>query len=174
VRNREQTDRAGLVVPRPACYASSSLIPERKTYRLTVLLNPQAADGRAAAESVLREWATATGAAIRELRVEPRKTAYPVRHQSETLALRCAVDAPPSTIADLLPRLAREKAVLRHQALADAVPGGKRLKEVPLRKPGTGERKVDFKDLKTVAPKEKAPIEKLEEKIDEILKEEVL
>lgn len=146
-------------------------MPDPKPYRLTMLLSPQAKDARGAAQALVGAWAKEKGAAVQGVRAEERKLWYPVRQQREATYLHVTLQAAPESIADLFQRLRLEKAVMRHAAYADEAPAGKRLKDVPFRRPETGSRPPD---LKTVAPKEKAPLEKLEEKIDEILKEEVL
>lgn len=139
-------------------------------YRVTLLLNPRASGAeRKAVESFLSSWAGEHGGRVRDVTTEDkRKLAYPVRLQSQVVLLRASLDVPPDQVRDLSTRLTREASVLRFRLFRGAAAAGKRLRDVPLRKA------EEAAGVKTAPRKEKAPLEKLEEKIDEILKEEVL
>ncbi len=144
-----------------------------KPYRLTILLAPQASkDERAAVESLVAAWAREQGGEVRPRPAEEkRRLSYPVKGQPQATLLHLGLTALPEKTEELHARLRREKPVMRFRLFAGAALAGKRIGEIPVRKPDTGGRKSD---LKTAPAKAKAPIEKLEEKIDEILKEEVL
>lgn len=144
-----------------------------KPYRLTILLSPQASkDERAAVESLVAAWAREQGGEVRPRPAEEkRRLSYNVGGQPQATLIQLGLTALPEKAEELRARLQREKQVLRFRLFSGKVAEGKRIGEIPVRKGDVAGRKSD---LKTAPVKVKAPIEKLEEKIDEILKEEVL
>lgn len=145
-----------------------------RLYRLAVLVSAQASkDERNALETLLTSWASEHGGSASALTVEEkRRLAYPVKKHGQATVLHFSLIVPTGNVQELPGRLAREASVLRARVFRGASLPGKRIKDVPLRKPEVGDRKAA--DMPALPAKPKAPIEKLEEKIDEILKEEVL
>lgn len=143
-------------------------------YRLHVLVSAQASpDERNTLQSLLAEWAREHGGSFSVLASEEgRRLAYPVKKHGQATVFQFSLAAPADDIRELPRRLSREASVLRVRVFRGALLPGKRVKDIPLRRPEAGDRKAV--DLPTVPVKPKVPIEKLEEKIDEILKEEVL
>ncbi|MDP3685946.1 MAG: hypothetical protein Q8R32_03905, partial [bacterium] len=78
--------------------------------------------------------------------------------------------APGEQIRELLERLGRQTTVLRARLWSGEPPGGKRLAEIPDKRALGRERAPEEK----ARGKEKVSLEKLDEKIEEVLKEEVL
>lgn len=151
-------------------------------YRLTVLLHPQSSPAeRTALEDLVKSWVRDHQGEVRALTLEEKekgKLAYAIRHQAAAPRLHAAFTAPPAGVRGLADRLRLEQRVLRARLWRGEVPLGKRLKDLPPRKPETGSRRLEAgdrkPDLKAAPAKEKVSLEKLEEKIEEILKEEVL
>lgn len=145
---------------------------EVRPYRLTLLLHPQSTRGeREAVTALVDTWVRDRGGKVQSVTTgEERKLSYPIAHQQETVAIEAAFSAPPADLADLRTRLAREKRILRARLFAGSAPSGKRLRDLP--QPTRGAPQGAKATMK--APKEKVPLEKLGEKIEEILKEEVL
>lgn len=146
-----------------------------RPYRLAVLVSAEMSkDERTALESLLSAWASEHGGSVSVLAAEEkRRLGYPIKKSGQATILHFSLAIPVGgNVHELVGRLAREAGVLRTRVFRGAPISGKRVKDVPVRRPETGDRKVA--DLPTVPLKQKAPLEKLEEKIDEILKEEVL
>lgn len=143
-----------------------------KPYRLAVLLQPQvSAEERARVGTVVQSWATERGGRATVARTEERRRlAYPVRLHRQATVVHVDLKVPSTQVQELAVQLRQSPEVLRVRIVGGGRPTGKRLADVPPKRPDA----AGAAPLKTAPPKEKAPIEKLEEKIDEILKEEVL
>lgn len=141
-------------------------------YRLAVLLQPQvSAEERARIDTLVQSWATERGGRATVARTEERRRlAYPVRSQRQATVVHVDLTIPRMQVQELAATLRQSPEVLRVRVVGGVRPTGKRLSEVPPKRPDA----ATTPSLKTLPPKEKVPIEKLEEKIDEILKEEVL
>jgi ribosomal protein S6 len=140
-----------------------------QSYLLTLLLHPQASSKeREEAETTVRTWAEAHGGNVTHTTSEQkRRLSYPIRHHQQATFTHLRVELPPTEWSELTDKLRRQKKILRFSFYKHTPRGeGKTLKDLPPRsamaaKPG--------------APKkEKAPLKKLDEKIEEILGEEVL
>lgn len=142
------------------------------TYRLTALLHPQSSVAeRTAVEDFVRSWVREHGGDVRALRVEDKtKLAYDIRHQQNTARLQAVFVVPPADVRGLVDRLKLEQRVLRARLWRGEMAAGRRLKDVPVKRP----EPAGLPERKPVPTKEKVPLEKLEEKIEEILGEEVL
>ena len=147
-------------------------MPDLRPYRLTILLDPQSSrDERGAVESLVKTWVADHHGDVRSLTVEEkRKLAYAVAHQRQATQVRAVFTAPGEQIRELLERLGRESKVLRARLWSREPPTGKRLAEVLDRKPASAERAPEEK----ARGKGKVSLEKLDEKIEEILEEKVL
>ena len=145
-------------------------MPDLRPYRLTILLNPQTSrDERGAVESLVKTWVADHHGEVRSLTVEEkRKLAYDIAHHRQATQVRAVFTAPGEQLRELLQRLDRETAVLRTRLWSGNPPGGKRLAEAPDKR--TAGRAPEEKPR----GKEKVSLEKLDEKIEEVLKEEVL
>lgn len=160
-----------LVFSLPLRYAAMSMPNDVHPYRLSVLLHPQSSrPEREAVEECISAWMRDHTGELRSLtRDERQRFAYPVAHQLQAIHLRVRFAASPSAVQALADLLRLQQKVLRVRLWKGETPDGKRLAEVPVRRPEETSRKTELK-----ATKEKAPLEKLEEKIEEILEEEVL
>lgn len=143
---------------------------DTRPYFLTILLHPQATTHeREAVEATVRSWVEEHSGTVTTVTADAkRRLAYPIAHLHQATYSALWFQLPPTDFSDLQEKLKRQKKVLRF-TLLKAAPRtwGKTLKDVPLRPSGEPE--------KAAAPKkEKASIEKLDEKIEEILGEEVL
>lgn len=148
-----------------------------RPYRLTILLHPQSSGAeREAVESLVKNWVGEHKGEVKKLTTaDKQKLAYPVAHQSQVTAVHATFSAETENIRDLVHRLSRESRVLRARVFQGEAPSGKHIREIPV-------KKVDAARKGPVGPvskekevvKEKVPLEKLEEKIEEILEEEVL
>lgn len=147
-------------------------MPDLRPYRLTILLNPQSSrDERGAVESLVKTWVADHQGEVRSLTVEEkRKLAYAIAHQRQTTQVRAVFTAPGEQLRELLERLTRETAVLRTRLWSGEPPSGKRLAEAPDKRSLSKERAPEEKPH----GKAKVSLEKLDEKIEEVLKEEVL
>lgn len=143
-----------------------------RPYRLTLLLHPESSSTeRHAVEELVTSWVKKHRGEIRSLAVEEkRKLAYGVAHHPVVPHLHAAFTAPPDVIRELGDHLRLQQRILRTRLWSGTLPTGKRLKDLPPRKPEA----AGGPEKKGRTPKAKAPLEKLEEKITEILKEEVL
>lgn len=140
-----------------------------RPYVLTLLVNSQATPTDVeAVEKVAREWIeTRQGTIERVTHEERRPLAYAMKHAQQATYTHLRFQMPPQDLKDLREKLARNTTVLRmrvQQKLARAE--GKTLRDLPPR--GAEGLKM------TTAKKEKAGLEKLDEKIEEILEEKVL
>ncbi len=158
--------------PRGTPTDRGEILREPQPYRVRLLLSTRATSAeRKAVESLLSSWVSEHGGSVQAVTAEEkRKLSYPIRKEAQAVVLHASFRAPPDDIQDLTARLARETAVLRSRLFRGEVLPGKRIQEVPLRKPEA----EAGKSPRATPRKEKVPLEKLEEKIDEILKEEVL
>ena len=147
-------------------------MPDLRPYRLSVLLNPQASRAeREAVESFVKTWAQEHHGTVDAIQIdEGRKLAYEIAHHLQPIHVQARVSVPPDSARELADRLRLERGVLRARLWSGAGPSGKRLKDVPTKKPET----APVPAKKPTPAKEKVPLEKLEEKIEEILGEEVL
>lgn len=142
-----------------------------RPYTLSVLLHPDAdSKTRASLESTVRSWVEERGGTIGQAtHASARRLAYPIRHAESAANTTVLFQLAPQEMSDLRTKLGRETGVLRF-AIYQQLPrttGRKTLADVPLRTPAG--------PLPASAPKkEKVSLEKLDEKIAEILKEEVL
>lgn len=136
-----------------------------RPYRLTILLHPERArEARSAVEALVKTWVTDHHGDVRSLTVEEkRRLAYAIGHAREATRVRATFTAPGEQVRELLERLGREASVLRTRLWSGETPTGKRLAEVLEKRAGEKPR-----------GKPKVGIEKLDEKIEEVLKEEVL
>ncbi len=143
-------------------------------YFLTILMHPQASTReQEEIEKLVHTWVGehegSVGATTRDLK---RRLAYPIRHlhQAHYTMMRC--ELPIQNLTDLHERVVRQKKVLRFAAYQQPPRSeGKTLKDVPLR-PTVADA---GKPAAVPAPKkEKASIEKLDAKIQEILEEKML
>lgn len=143
-----------------------------RPYRLTILLNPQSSrDERGAVESLVKTWVADHHGEVRSLTVEEkRKLAYAIAHQRQATQVRAVFTAPGEQLRELLERLGREGAVLRTRLWSGEPPSGKRLAEASDKRVPARGRAPEEK----THGKEKVSLEKLDEKIEEVLKEEVL
>lgn len=143
-----------------------------RPYRLTLLLHPETSSTeRRAVEDLVTAWVEKHHGTIHSVAVdEKRKLAYGVAHHRVVPHLHAAFTAPPDTVHELGEHLRLQQRILRTRLWSGTLPTGKRLKDLPPRKPETaGAPEKTGRTVKT-----KAPLTKLEEKITEILKEEVL
>lgn len=137
-----------------------------------ILLDPQSSrDERGAVESLVKAWVTDHRGEVRSLAVdEKRRLAYGIASQRQATQVRAVITAPGEQIQELLARLSREGKVLRTRLWSGEPPGGKRLAEVAEKRFTGAERAPEEK----ARGKEKVSLEKLDEKIEEILEEKVL
>ena len=142
-----------------------------RTYRLTILLNPDASrDERGAVESLVSTWVRDRKGDVKTLAAEEkRKLAYDIAHKRQAVQIRAVFTAAGTDIGELLARLDREGNVLRTRLMRGERSAGKRLAEV-LEKKMADERPMGEKPR----GKPKVTLEKLDEKIEEILEEKVL
>lgn len=143
-----------------------------RPYRLTLLLHPESSSTeRHAVEELITSWVEKHHGAIHSLAMEEkRKLAYGVAHHPVVPHLHAAFTAPPDAVREFGDHLRLQKRILRTRLWGGVLPTGKRLKDLPPRKPET----AGAPEKKGRTPKAKAPLTKIEEKITEILKEEVL
>lgn len=141
-----------------------------RTYSLTILLHPQATTAeRSDVESTVRSWVEERqGTVTNVAQDQKRRLAYPVHHVQQATVTLIRFQTPAGSLSDLQEKLRREKKVLRF-AIHAYTPRteAKTLKDIPLR-PAAPEK------APAGPKKEKAAIGKLDEKIEEILEEEVL
>lgn len=142
-----------------------------RPYRLTILLDPQSSrDERGAVESLVKAWVADHQGEVRALTTEEkRKLSYAIAHQRQAAQMQAVFTAPGEQVRELLDRLGREAKVLRTRLLSGGLPTGKRLADAPDRKAGS-EKAPEQKPR----GKGKVSLEKLDEKIEEILEEKVL
>lgn len=141
-----------------------------RPYSLVILVHPQASPKeRDEAESLVRSWVEERKGTVQHVSHEPkRRLSYPMSHAHQATYTTMRFAMAPEPFAELEEKLHRQKKVLR-TFLRQVSPRaeGKTLKDAPLR-PGAAEKVL-------AAPKkEKASLEKLDQKIEEILGEEVL
>lgn len=136
-----------------------------------MLLDPDTSrDERGAVESLVNTWVHDRKGDVRTLAAEEkRKLSYDIAHKRQALHIRAVFTAPGQDIGELLERLGREGKVLRTRLVSGERPTGKRLADIAEKKFG-GERPVAEK----ARGKPKVTLEKLDEKIEEILEEKVL
>lgn len=147
------------------------MLESRKPYVLTVLVNPQApVEEQQAIESLARSWVEEHQGAVVDIAREPKRTlAYPIKHARQANFTHLRFDLPPQELHDLRDKIARQQAVLRLRIQQKAARGeGKTLRDVP---PLRG---TDAPKAPLAPKKEKVGLEKLDEKIEEILEEKVL
>lgn len=145
-----------------------------RSYRLTVLLHPESsAEERAGVEALVGTWAGDHAGTVRNVAAGEKKLAYAVKHQGQATVLSLLLSASPEAVSDLLAQLGRRPHVLRARLFRGEIPAGKRLRDLPPKK-REAKRAAPAAKVARKAAKRKAPIEKLGEKIDEILEEEVL
>lgn len=146
---------------------------ELRTYRLTILLDPEISrEERGAVESLVNAWVQDRKGELRALTAEEkRKLSYEIAHKRQAVQIRAVFTAPGQDIGELLQRLGRESKVLRTRLMSGERPTGKRLADVAEKKLG-GERPAPAGEKTRGKPK--VALEKLDEKIEEILEEKVL
>jgi ribosomal protein S6 len=142
-----------------------------KPYSLTLLLHPQAsAKEREEVETLVRGWIEQREGTVGTVtHDQKRRLAYPIMHTQQATYTTVQFSLAPQDMSDLRERLHRQKKLLRFVVFQQAPREGKGLKDIPLRPTMT-----DKTGGPAVPKKEKASLEKLDEKIGEILKEEVL
>jgi len=145
-----------------------------KPYLLTLLIHPQVeSDEKDSIEKLVRNWLEEHGGNIKDVKVEEkRRVAYTIGHTQQVLLMNIAFEFSGEKLAELDGKLRRQKKVLRFRIFQTNPRGeGKTLKDAPAR---NANQKTEKEVVSNVPAKEKAPIEKLDEKIEEILEEEVL
>lgn len=146
---------------------------DSRPYILMALVHPQASTKeRDEVESSVRAWVEErSGTVMTVTHDQKRRLAYPIRHVQQATATTMRFQLPAQDLTDLQNRLGRQKKVLRFVIFQQEPRAEvKTLKDVPLRPLSAEPEKTPV-----AAPKkEKASIEKLDEKIEEILGEEVL
>jgi ribosomal protein S6 len=142
-----------------------------RPYALTVLVHPQASTReREDVETIVKSWVEERSGNVTSVtHDQKRRLAYPVQHTHQATYTTMRFQMPAHDVRDLANRLQREKKVLRFAIHQQAPRTETRtLKDVPLRTAAEPLKAV------TTPKKEKASIEKLDQKIEEILEEEVL
>lgn len=140
-------------------------------YSLTLLLHPQASTKeRDEVETLVRGWIEQREGTVGTVtHDQKRRLAYPITHTQQATYTTVQFSLVPQDMSDLRERLQRQKKLLRFVVFQQAAREGKGLKDVPLRPVVT-----DKNGAAATPKKEKASLEKLDEKLGEILKEEVL
>lgn len=142
-----------------------------RPYVLTILVNPQAAEEEQnAVEATLRSWIQERQGTVMNVRKELKRTlSYAVKHARLANLTAVHFQLPPQELKDLAEKLKRQEAVLRFGIQQKLPRSGeaKTLKDVPT-------RTVEPQKTSSVPKKEKVGLEKLDEKIEEILEEKVL
>lgn len=153
------------------CYGRASYMVNAQPYSLTLLLHPQASTKEQEdVETLVRGWIEQREGTVGTVTHEQkRRLAYPITHAHQATYTRVPFSLGPQDMSDLRERLQRQKKVLRFVVFQQAPREGKGLKDVPLRPV-----MADKAGGAAIPKKEKASLEKLDEKIGEILKEEVL
>lgn len=138
-------------------------------YSLTLLLHPQASTKeREEVETLVRGWIEQRSGTVGTVSHEQkRRLAFPIAHVHQATYTTVRFTLEPQDFADLRDRLHRQKKLLRFSLFQEPAREGKALKDVPFR-PASAEK------TPATPKKEKASIEKIDEKIQEILGEEVL
>jgi ribosomal protein S6 len=145
-----------------------------KPYLLTLLIHPQVElDEKNDIEKLIRTWLEERGGNIKEIKTEEKhRVAYTIGHTQQVLLMNINFEFSGENLAELDGKLRRQKKVLRFRIFQTEPRGeGKTLKDATAR---NAVQKNEKEVASTIPAKEKAPIEKLDEKIEEILVEEVL
>jgi len=141
---------------------------------LTLLIHPQAeSQERNEIENLVKTWLESHEGSIKDtVRDEKKRLAYVVGHTQQVILVTIYFEHSGEKIGDLEGKLKRQKKVLRFRLYQKAARGeGKTLKDAPAR---SAQPATPDKSTPAAPAKEKAPMEKLDEKIEEILEEEVL
>lgn len=150
---------------------------ETRPYLLTVLLHPQTTSREVeAVETLVRTWVEGHEGNVQNVQhQEKRRIAYEISHTQQVSQTTVAFELPATPLEDLQNKLKRQKRVLRFR-LFQQTP---RSNDVKTLKDALAQQKAAAAEKEATAahgglPKEKASIEKLDEKLGEILEEEVL
>ena len=152
----------------------SELMNQLKPYLLTLLIHPQVElDEKNSIEKLVSNWLEERGGNVKEVKTEEkRRVAYTIGHTQQVLLMNINFEFSGEKLAELDDKLRRQKKVLRFRLFQTEPRGeGKTLKDAPAR---NAIQKTEKEPASTLPAKEKAPIENLDEKIEEILTEEVL
>lgn len=145
-----------------------------KPYLLTLLIHPQAEqDEKNDIEKLIKGWLEERGGNIQEIKTEEkRRVAYTIGHTQQVFLMNINFAFSGEKLAELDGKLRRQKKVLRFRIFqTEPRNEEKTLKDAS---PRNTTQKTEKGTVSVVPAKEKAPIEKLDEKIEEILVEEVL
>jgi len=146
---------------------------EKKSYILTILVNPQAESGeRNEIESLVKSWIEKQDGKVNDVvRDDKKRMAYVIDHTQQAVLIKFFFEVDGSNIADLQGKLKRQKRVLRFRLFKKEPrkPDEKTLKDIPAKS-----AQIEKVEAQPSQSSQKAPIEKLDEKIEEILEEEVL
>jgi|GEM_PF-3151609 len=147
-----------------------------KPYLLTLLIHPQAeAEEKHEIEKVIKDWLSENGGEIKDIKTEDkRRISYTIGHTQQVALTNILFEFPGTKLNDLTAKLRRQKKILRFRVYQHAFRAeGKTIKDIPTRsmlQQATKEAAAQS----TLPPVEKAPLAKLDEKIEEILEEKVL
>ena len=142
---------------------------ELRPYTVRLLLHPDTdSETRAGLEAMVRSWVEERGGTLGPLSTAtPRRLAYPIQHIQNAVVTTVTFRLPAQDLHDLRAQLQRAKGLLRCALYQQPprTPGRKTLGDLPPRSAA---------GLAPAPKKEKASLEKLDEKIEEILEEKVL
>lgn len=145
----------------------------KKSYILTVLVHPQAeSKEKNEIETLVKSWVESQEGKINEVTKDDKKRmAYIIDHSQQVVLMKFFFEVNGSDIVQLQEKLKRQKKVLRIRLFNKEMrkPDEKTLKDIPTKSALQGKP-----EAQPSQSSQKAPIEKLDEKIDEILEEEVL
>lgn len=147
-----------------------------KPYLLTLLIHPQAdADEKHEIEKLVKSWLAEKGGEIKDVKVEEkRRVAYTIGHTQQVALMNIMFEFSGEKLNDLIAKLGRQKKVLRFRMYQRPFRGeGKTIKDIPTRSM-LQQASKEAAAQSTLPPAEKAPLAKLDEKIEEILEEKVL
>lgn len=139
-----------------------------RSYLLTLHLHPSAnKKEREAVEQTVRSWTEKHDGEIKHLQYEEKcRLAYEIGHTGQITKMEATVSMPACSMEELQRQLQRDKKMLRFRVTSTSLqPKKKTLREALAKQQEAPVSRV---------PKEKASIEELDEKIDEILEEKIL
>lgn len=147
-----------------------------KPYLLTLLIHPQAdADEKFEIEKLVKSWLSERGGEIKDVKVEEkRRVAYTIGHTQQVALMNIIFEFSGEKLSELDAKLRRQKKILRFRMYQKkARPEGKTIKDIPTRSM-LQQASKEAASGSNLPPVEKAPLAKLDEKIEEILEEKVL